>query len=164
MCYMDKGAILARLSETAHHADDLRVQARGLLVHAARDAAAQGLTQREIAEAMGRSQPEISRLLRFHGTSALARSVERNRSALLKRLAGAGAADVKVFGSVARGDDGPTSDLDLLATFSSPLSLFELAELEAELSEIVGAPVDLTSPEHLRAHLVERVLAEAVPI
>lgn len=50
-------------------------QGRAELVGAVRAAAAAGMTQTEIAAAIGRSQPEVSRLLRFHGRSPLARRV-----------------------------------------------------------------------------------------
>ncbi|MDR5699743.1 nucleotidyltransferase family protein [Agromyces aerolatus] len=139
-------------------------ESRRILVESARAGASAGLSQRQIAKAIGRSQPEVSRLLRFHGRSPLARALERYRSAILRRLARSGAHHVRVFGSVSRGQDGPTSDIDLLVDFTTPPSLFELAELEADLSELVGAQVDVAVASDLRANLAPRVLAEAVPL
>jgi uncharacterized protein len=120
---------LERLRNEARAADELHERSRNLLVHAARSGAAAGLTQREIAAAVGRSQPEVSRLLRFHGNSALGRVLTRSRQAILKTAAGYGATNLRVFGSVARGTDGPDSDIDLLADIASGTSLFTLARL-----------------------------------
>ncbi len=113
---------------------------------------------------MGRSQPEISRLLRFHGTSLLARTLERNRAEVLSHLSRLGASNVRVFGSVGRGDDGPASDIDLLVDFGTPPSLFELADLESELAALLGAQVDVVPANGLRNNLSDRALAEAVPL
>ena len=54
-----------------------------------------------------------------------------------------GISRLRVFGSVARGEAGPQSDLDLIADFSLPVSLFDLISIERELSELVGLRVDL---------------------
>ncbi len=164
MCYMHESPLEQVLREATQRADALHAESRRILVESARAGASAGLSQRQIAAAMGRSQPEVSRLLRFHGRSPLARSLERYRSAVLSRLARSGAHHVRVFGSVSRGEDGPTSDIDLLVDFSTPPSLFELAELEADLSDLIGAKVDVVAAHDLRANLAPRVLAEAVPL
>ena len=52
-----------------------------------------------------------------------------------------GVSNSRVFGSVARGEDGPDSDVDLLADFPPGLSLFGLGRLEADLETILGARV-----------------------
>jgi len=100
----------------------------------------------------------------FHGTTDLARSVELRRTAILERLERAGGTNVRVFGSLTRGEDGPTSDVDLLVDFRSTLSLFELAQIEEELSDLVGTRVDVVDAGHLRPHLRTRVLEEAVAV
>jgi len=101
---------------------------------------------------------------RFHGSSALAHVVELHRAALLQRLALAGATNVRVFGSVGRGEDSPGSDVDLLVDFDPAPSLFELAHLEDDLSVLLGAPVDVVDAGGLRPHLSEQVLREAVAV
>ena len=161
---MVESGLEAVLREATQRADAMREEARRILTESARAGARAGLSQRQIAAAMGRSQPEISRLLRFHGRSPLARALERNRFAVLERLTRAGAHHVRVFGSVSRGEDGPSSDIDLLVDFSTPPSLFELAELEAELTALVGAPIDVAVAGDLRANIAPRVLKDAIPL
>lgn len=56
-----------------------------------------------------------------------------------------GASNVRVFGSVARGDHGPDSDIDLLVDLDPGVTLFGLNRLRRELSELLGAPVDVVS-------------------
>lgn len=64
-------------------------------------------------------------------------------------LAGRGVTGLWVFGSVARGQAGPHSDVDLLAEFESRPSLLALASLRVELSELLGATADLVEREAL---------------
>ena len=71
---------------------------------------------------------------------------------------------MRVFGSVARGEDDERSDIDLLFLMGRPLSLLELAWLEARVSAAVGVPVDLVPESSLRPALRDRALAEAVPL
>lgn len=149
---------------TARTADELRDRSRRLLVESVRRGASAGLTQREIADAIGRSQPEVSRLLRFHGATPLARAVEVHRREILRILSAAGGRDVRIFGSVARGSDHPASDLDLLVDFATPPSLFTLGRLEREVSQIVGCPVDIVPAANLRPNLTRKALDDAVPL
>lgn len=72
-----------------------------------------------------------------------------------------GASTVKVFGSVARGEDGIGSDVDLLMDIPDSYSLFAMARIQRELSELLGVPVDVGSVQDLRPRIRERVLAEA---
>ena len=152
------------LAEVARRADEATVRARSELVRAVRIAASEGMTQTEIAQQIGRSQPEVSRLLRFHGTSSLARRLRSNASRVREIVAEAGGARVRVFGSVATGQDRPDSDVDLLFTMSEPLSLMELGRLEQRLADVIGAPVDLVPDAALRPDLRDRVLDEAVTL
>jgi predicted nucleotidyltransferase len=156
--------VFERLRADARAAEELHARSRALLVGAVRAGAAAGLSQREIASAIGRSQPEVSRLLRFHGTSPGGRTLARNRKRVLDLAAAHGLRNVRVFGSVARGADGPGSDIDLLVDLPSGMSLFALARLEDRLSEILGTGVDIVPAVNLRPHVAERVLAEAVPL
>jgi predicted nucleotidyltransferase len=66
----------------------------------------------------------------------------------LRALREHGVIRAEVFGSVARGKVGPTSDIDLLVAFDRPVSLFEQLRLARILSEIVGRPVDLMTHIH----------------
>jgi predicted nucleotidyltransferase len=122
------------------------------------------MTQAEIAEEIGRSQPEVSRLLRFHGTSPRARALRRHRSDVRRLIKEAGGSNVRVFGSVATGTDHDGSDVDLLFAMERPLSLLGLGRLERQIADLVELPVDLVPDSALRPELRDRVLAEAVPL
>lgn len=152
------------LAEVARHADEVTARARADLVRAVREAAAQGLTQTQIAEQIGRSQPEVSRLLRFHGASPLARNLRRNADQIRQIVTQAGGSQVRVFGSVATGRDRPDSDVDLLFTMKRPLSLMQLGRLEQRLTDLLGVSVDLVPESALRPDLRERVLSQAVAL
>jgi len=154
----------ATLAEVAQESDAAVRHAKEALVRAVRDAAAAGMTQAQIAEQIGRSQPEVSRLLRFHGTTPLARRLRAARPEVLRLVNDAGGEQVRVFGSVAQGGDVEGSDVDLLFVMRRPLSLMELGRLEDEVSAAVGVAVDLVPESSLRPALRSRALAEAVPL
>lgn len=69
-----------------------------------------------------------------------------------------------LFGSVVRGEDKPGSDVDILVEFQpkARVGLFGLARLQRRLSEILGRPVDLTTPDALHKALKDRIIKEAV--
>lgn len=66
------------------------------------------------------------------------------RDEILALAARYGASDVRVFGSVARGDATPASDVDLLVTFCEDASLYDLSGLRQALTELLDCPVDIT--------------------
>ncbi|AVD91492.1 MULTISPECIES: nucleotidyltransferase family protein [Pseudomonas] len=74
----------------------------------------------------------------------------------------------KLFGSTARDEDREGSDLDLLATIPDALvgkiSLFDIADLEAELSELLGVAVDFNIANNMPDHLKAVVSAEAIDL
>ena len=153
-----------QLAEVARRTDHTVAQARADLVRAVRQAAAEGMTQAQIAAAIGRSQPEVSRLLHFHGTTPLARVLRRHARQIRTIVTGAGGSNVRVFGSVATGTDHPGSDVDLLFTMGRPLGLIQLGRLENEISVLLGVPVDLVPDAALRPEFRDRVLSEAVTL
>jgi hypothetical protein len=161
---MSSESLVEKLREDARAADELHERSRRILVETARAAAAAGMTQREISNVIRRSQPEVSRLLRFHGRSPLGRVLEKNRAAVLRALSSAGAQNPRVFGSVSRGDDKPGSDVDIMVDFPTALSLFALARLERELSDILGAPVDVVRAKSLLDNIAPAALREAIPL
>ncbi|MBZ5638616.1 MAG: nucleotidyltransferase family protein [Acidobacteriia bacterium] len=71
--------------------------------------------------------------------------------------------ELAVFGSAARGDAGPESDVDLLVLFEDgvPVTLFTLIDLQAELTELFKRPVDLVPKDGLKPVLRREVLGEA---
>jgi hypothetical protein len=70
----------------------------------------------------------------------------------------------RVFGSVARGEDTETSDLDLLVDTTEATNLFDLAAIELELERRMGIAVHVTTSGALRGDLRDRVFAEAVAV
>lgn len=122
------------------------------------------MTQARIAAEIGRSQPEVSRLLHFHGITPLGRRVRAHADDIRRLLAAAGGSNVRVFGSVATGTDNDRSDIDLLFTMNAPLSLMQLGALEQGLSDLLDADVDLVPDVALRPEFRDRALAEAVPL
>jgi predicted nucleotidyltransferase len=76
-----------------------------------------------------------------------------------------GVASLEVFGSVARGEDGLDSDVDLLYVLKPNARLgFRLFDLEDELAALFGRPVDLVARRSINKYLREQVLAEAQPL
>lgn len=75
-----------------------------------------------------------------------------------------GARNVRVFGSVARGEADPGSDLDLLVDLEPGRNLFDLGGFLYEVRELLGVPVDVVTETGLRAHVRSNVLREAVPL
>jgi uncharacterized protein len=79
-------------------------------------------------------------------------------------LRAAGIVRIAVFGSVARGDNSPDSDIDLLADFDKTkhYTLLNLGSLESRLADLLGTKVDLSSPEWLKDSVKSQALREAV--
>jgi predicted nucleotidyltransferase len=75
-----------------------------------------------------------------------------------------GASNLRVFGSVARGEDGPDSDVDLLVDFAPGTGLFGLATLERELEEILHVDVDLAPADSLKPRVPADAEREAIPL
>jgi uncharacterized protein len=86
------------------------------------------------------------------------------REAIRAAAARHGATRVRLFGSVARGEAGPDSDVDLLVEFAPDRSLLDHAALIDELEDLLGCEVDVVNERALRPELRERVLREAVPV
>ena len=77
-------------------------------------------------------------------------------------LAAMGVQSLAVFGSVARDEAGPESDIDLLVEFSRPVGLFQFMEVQERLESILGTKVDLGMPDALKPRMRARALGEAV--
>jgi predicted nucleotidyltransferase len=77
-----------------------------------------------------------------------------------------GIAELSVFGSVARGEDRPDSDVDLLyvSVPESTSSLWELWDLRDELAQLLGRKIDLVPKNHLHWVIRDRILSEARPV
>jgi predicted nucleotidyltransferase len=85
-----------------------------------------------------------------------------NREQILAIAARHGARNVRIFGSVARGEDTPESDVDLLVEFEPGRGLLNHAALIEELQNLLGCKVDVASHNGLKPRIRQRVIEEAV--
>ncbi len=91
--------------------------------------------------------------------------IAKNRDAILALAAKHGATDVRVFGSVARGEDDEASDIDVLVKMEEGRSLLDMGGLLMDLRRLLGCTVDVVE-EHdgLRPRFRKNVLRDAVPV
>ena len=75
-----------------------------------------------------------------------------------------GVKSLLLFGSVARDEATPASDVDLLVEFNKPVGYFGLFTLQDYLEKLLNSPVDLGTPESLKPRLRERIMEEAVRV
>lgn len=147
-----------------------------------------GLSQRELAGRAGTSQPALARYERGRSIPSLAtlrrileatghelhvsahplaspaaRSLAEHREQVLAILEHHGVQHARVFGSVARNEETSESDLDLLVEMPNA-TLVTLADLQAELEDELGVPVDVTTRELLLPEAREKASREAVPL
>ena len=73
-----------------------------------------------------------------------------------------GVRSLSLFGSVARGEERPESDIDILVEFEQVGGLFEFVRLKNYLEATLGQPVDLVTPDALKPQLREQILRESV--
>ncbi|MGF0115009.1 nucleotidyltransferase domain-containing protein [Promicromonospora sp. Marseille-Q5078] len=164
------------LGALADRASALRLEARTTLERGARQGQGLGWSQRRIADALGRSQPEVKRLLDRAGPdqlpagsagaparrSALDEVLRVHRDDIVAAAARHGARRVRLFGSVAEGTSAANSDVDLLVDLDDGVGLFALGALEVELEGLLGRPVDVVPERSLRPAVRESV--RAIPL
>ena len=75
-----------------------------------------------------------------------------------------GVKSLSVFGSLARGESTPTSDIDVLVEFDRPVGLFEFIRLKLYLEDLTGRRVDLVTPDAIRPAMRAAILNEAVHV
>ena len=86
------------------------------------------------------------------------------RDEILRIAASHGARNVRVFGSVARGQAGPDSDIDFLVDLEPGRSLLDLSGLWADLNDLMGRKVDIVTEQSIYWLLRRRILKEARPL
>ncbi|MDQ4502827.1 helix-turn-helix domain-containing protein [Sinomonas sp. ASV322] len=136
-----------------------------------------GLSQQRLAELSGVSQPNISayesgrrtprpetlerilRALRVRPSKVL----EEHRDETVDLAKRHHLGNVRVFGSAARGEDTPDSDIDLLVDAEPGASLFDLAGFRLDMVDLLGIKVDVVASGSIGAAM-DRILAEAVPL
>ena len=107
---------------------------------------------------------ELTLALTPRRRSRLQRLVDARRSALSKALTDLGASNIRLFGSVARGEDGPSSDVDLLVDVDASTGLFALGRMRSAAEAVLGTSVDIVPANSLKPDAVARIQAEAIPL
>ena len=161
---------------------------------------ASGLTQSQLAERAGTSQPAVNRyergavlpslptlerLVRATGRTLIVKTSLRSRPGLVSARSGSGAVasvlrherarilqaavehgarNVRVFGSVARGDEQAASDVDLLVDLAPGRTLLDLVGLRLALEDLLAIDVDVTTLDMLKPAARAAVRREAVPL
>ncbi|MHA7985820.1 helix-turn-helix domain-containing protein [Rathayibacter sp. CAU 1779] len=177
----------------ADRRDDVRIPARAAeVLRAARQRS--GLTQTELAQFAGVTQSVISAYESGHrdpsltmltklveaagwkleislgaGTAAsrrrpLAEIVHEHRDELIAAFAERGGRNLRLFGSAARGEDGPDSDVDLLVDLDEHVGIFDLAGMSIAAEKILGVAVDVAPANALKPRVAESALAEAIAV
>ena len=94
----------------------------------------------------------------------IAVQLQEKRDEILAIAAKYGAYNVRLFGSVARGEADGDSDVDLLVEMELNRSLLDLGGLLMEVQDLLGCSVDVVTEKGLRPRIRERVLREAIPL
>ena len=94
----------------------------------------------------------------------IANLLREKRGDIISLAARYGATNVRVFGSVARGEASPSSDIDFLVDLETGRSLFDLGGLLMDLQDLLGCKVDIGTTKMLKASIKDQVLKEAVPL
>jgi len=87
-----------------------------------------------------------------------------NRDEIMRVAADCGAHNVRVFGSMARGETDSQSDVDLLVDLEPGRSLLDLTRLQRKLEQLLTVKVDVVSARGLRDRVRETVLRDALPL
>jgi uncharacterized protein len=95
---------------------------------------------------------------------AIDRILVEKREEILRIAAKHGVSRIRVFGSSARGESRPESDLDLLVEVTGPTTPWFPGGLVAELEEFLGRRVDIVEPDAIRESLRRQILQDAVPL
>ena len=91
-------------------------------------------------------------------------AIRDHRDEILRLARAHGARNLRLFGSAARGDDRPDSDLDLLVEMEPGRSLVDHVALKQDLEGLLGRDVDVVTEQSLHPRLRDRVLREAVSL
>jgi predicted nucleotidyltransferase len=90
--------------------------------------------------------------------------VQNKREAILRIATQYGASNIRVFGSVARGEAGPESDIDVLIHLEPGRSLLDIVAIKQDLEELLGRKVDVLTESSISPYLRDRILKEAIEL
>jgi predicted nucleotidyltransferase len=95
---------------------------------------------------------------------AINKDLKDKRAEILRIAGNYGAHNVRVFGSLARGQAGPDSDVDLLVKLDPGRSLLDLIAIKQDLEDLLGCQVDVVTEAAISPYIREHVLREAVSL
>lgn len=90
--------------------------------------------------------------------------LQQKREEILNLAAQHGASNIRIFGSVARDEEGEDSDIDFLVDMESDRSLLDRIGLIQDLEDILGGKVDVATVKGLRESFRERIMSQAIPL
>jgi uncharacterized protein len=90
--------------------------------------------------------------------------LKEKREEIIRVAAKYGASNVRIFGSVARGEERPDSDIDLLIDLEKGRTLFDLAGLILDLEALLGCKVDVTTEGGLKPRIRDSVMRDLVSL
>lgn len=125
------------------------------------EAAVREYVEAHRAELDGGMRASAARIAPRRPVGALEARLAERRRQLVSELVALGASNVRVFGSVARGESGPDSDVDLLVDLSDDVGLFAVEAMRGAAERLLEAPVDVVPSSGLKPAIAARVLAEA---
>ena len=89
-------------------------------------------------------------------------TIKNRREEILNIAQKYGAKNVRVFGSVARGDEGPESDIDIIVEMEKGSSLLDIIAIKQDIEELLGRKVDVVTEASISPYIRNEVLREAV--
>ena len=90
--------------------------------------------------------------------------LKKSRAKILAIAAKHGASNVRIFGSVVRGEDTDESDIDVLVDMAADRSLYDLVGFQQEIEALVGRKADVLTENGLNRYLKDRICSEAAPL
>ena len=90
--------------------------------------------------------------------------IRNHRRQILELARKRGVLSVSVFGSIAKGDEGRDSDIDLLAEPEPYCSLLDLISLKHDIEDLTGRKVDVVSRKGLSPYLADQIIKESIPL
>jgi len=90
--------------------------------------------------------------------------ITKNRNAIKEIAQRYNATNLRIFGSMARGDAGPDSDVDILADLDTNTSLLDRIALSQEIEDLLGRKIDLVTPDKLHRIIKDKIINEAVSL
>lgn len=166
---MNEGATSRALTELASAARQ-RDAATQAFSHAVISAIGEGVSQREIAKILGVTQSAVSQMVAATRMRAkltqgpVGRKLAEHRAEVLEIARSRGASKVRVFGSVARGEDTDDSDVDLLVDMPGEIGIFALTGLSLDLEDLLGISVDVIPEQIVNREALPALAASAVAL